>query len=140
MFLVDTSVWIDYLREKDNSVTQYFALLLDQGTPFGITGVIYQEILQGASSKSDLDFLTKYLSTQRFYHIKDNINSYQSAAEIYFSCRRKGITIRSTMDCLIAQIAIENDLILLHNDEDYYRIATVIPVLKSYKTKFSYSP
>lgn len=133
MFLIDTSIWIDFLREKNNPTTKYFTGLLEEEVPFGITGIIYQEVLQGAASKSDFDNLVDYLGTQRFYHLKDDIMSYQSAAKIYFDCRRRGFTIRSTIDCIIAQIAIENDLILLHNDEDYRHIATVTPSLKLHR-------
>ncbi len=133
MFLIDTSVWIDYLRDKNTPTTKYFTTLLDDEIPFGITGVIYQEILQGAASKSDFNYLVDYLGTQRFYHLKDDIVSYQSAAKIYFDCRRKGITIRSTIDCFIAQIAIENDLILFHNDEDFNKISAVAPSLKLHR-------
>jgi len=133
MFLIDTSVWIDYFREKNNAAVEYFSELLDEETPFGITGIIYQELLQGAASQSDFTHLVNYLGTQRFYHLNDNVTSYQEAAKIYFNCRRKGISIRSTLDCLIAQIAIENDLILLHNDEDYNRISSIVSGLKLFK-------
>lgn len=108
--------------------------MLDDEIPFGITGIIYQEILQEAASKTDFNQLVDYLGTQRFYHLKNDILSYQSAAKIYFDCRRKGIIIRSTIDCFIAQIAIENDLVLLHNDEDYNRIHAVAPSLKLHQT------
>src|ERR1700723_1438051 len=127
MFLVDTSVWIDYLREKNNTAVKYFNTLLDEEAPFGITAITYQELLQGARSKSDFDNLVDFLGTQRFYHPQDNVITYQNAAGLYFNCRRKGITIRSTIDCLIAQIAIENNLILLHNDQDFHHISTVLP-------------
>lgn len=135
MYLVDTSVWIDYLRKNDNSAVRHFQNLLDDGAPFGLTGLIYQEILQGAATKPDFDRLVEYLSTQRFYDVLDNMATYQAAAELYFCCRRKGITIRSTVDCLIAQVAIENELTLLHNDEDYSRIASVTQSLKLYPVK-----
>lgn len=135
MFLVDTSVWIDYFREKNNPTTKYFATLLDDEVPFGITGIIYQEILQGAATKSDFKYLVDYLGTQRFYHAADMLLSYQEAAKLYFDCRRQGITIRSTIDCFIAQIAIENALVLLHNDEDYNRIAGITPSLKVHQSK-----
>ncbi len=135
MFLIDTSIWIDYLREKNNPTTKYFTSMLDDEIPFGITGVIYQEVLQGAASKSDFNYLTDYLGTQRFYHLKDHVISYESAAKLYFDCRLQGITIRSTIDCFIAQIAIENDLILLHNDEDYHHISTVASSLKLHGSK-----
>ncbi len=51
---------------------------------------------------------------------------YARAASIYFTCRRKGITVRSTIDCLIAQIALEHDLFLIHNDSDFDAMAPVI--------------
>ncbi len=46
MYLIDTSVWIDYFRERENNVTKQFSTILDEGLPYGITSVIYQEILQ----------------------------------------------------------------------------------------------
>ena len=53
-----------------------------------------------------------------------------AAAGIYFDCRRRGITVRSSNDCLIAQTAVEYDLILLHNDEDFRRIRKVLKNLR----------
>ncbi len=135
MYLVDTSVWIDYLREFDNPPARHFASLLDQDIPFGLTGIIYQEVLQGAATVDDFKSLKEYLGTQQFFEHENDLQSHQEAAEIYFNCRRKGITIRSTIDCLIAQVAIEHNLILLHNDEDYVRIASVVPQLKLYPNK-----
>jgi hypothetical protein len=61
-----------------------------------------------------------------------SVNITQSAARIYFGCRKKGITINSTVDCLIARTAIENDLALLHNDADFDRMRRVAP-LKVYE-------
>jgi predicted nucleic acid-binding protein len=129
VYLIDTSVWIDYFRETENASTEKFISILDRNLPFGITGVIYQEILQGAVSEKDFNRLRDYLSTQRFFHPIDEIETHESAAKIFYQCRKKGITIRSTIDCLIAQIAIEHDLVLLHNDQDYNRIHSVIPEL-----------
>lgn len=130
MYLVDTSVWIDYLREKDNQQVQYLIDILNKGLPFGITSIIYQEILQGARSRQDFNSLTDYFSTQRFFHPKEEQLSYQAAADIAFTCRTKGINLRSLVDCLIAQIAIEHDLILIHNDKDYVQISKVFTKLK----------
>lgn len=62
------------------------------------------------------------------------VDSYSQAANIYFTCRRKGITVRSTVDCVIAQIAIEHELILLHNDKDFENIAKVFPDLNLWKS------
>jgi predicted nucleic acid-binding protein len=130
MYLIDTSVWIDYFREKNNQSVQQLNQILDDDMPFGITGLIYQEILQGSMSTNDFVMLRDYFSTQHFFHPKDNIVSYQMAAKIYFDCRRKGITIKSVVDCIIAQIAMEQNLILLHNDSDYIQISKVLPKLR----------
>ncbi len=130
MYLVDTSAWVDYLREKDTDAAGLLAEVLDRGVPFGITASIYQELLQGAATPEDFAELVEYLGTQRFYHPKDPIDSYREAALLYFRCRRAGVTIRSTIDCLIARLAIERDLLLLHNDRDFANMARVVPELK----------
>lgn len=130
MYLIDTSVWVDYLRDKDNMPVKTLNWILDNQIPFGITGLIYQEILQGALTAADAEKFQIYFGTQRFFHPEDEILSYQHAAKIYFDCRRQGITIRSTIDCLIAQIAIENNLILLHNDVDFIQIHKIASKLR----------
>jgi predicted nucleic acid-binding protein len=86
--------------------------------------------LQGVSSQREFDRLSEYLGSQRFYHPKDPIGSYREAAWLYFRCRRAGVTVRSAIDCLIAQVAIEHDLLLLHNDQDFNRMVEVIPALQ----------
>lgn len=65
------------------------------------------------------------MKNQRFYHPVNPLKTHQAAAHLYFTCRQNGITVRS----LIAQLAIENDLILLHNDKDFQYMAKVIPEL-----------
>ncbi len=62
--------------------------------------------------------------------LKDPVLSYQTAAQYYFNCRAKGVTIRSTINCLIANVAIEHDLWLLHNDKDFIQLNKIVPLLK----------
>lgn len=124
-------MWIDYLRERETVGSERFAEALEIGTPFGIIGVIYQKVLQGAANESDYGRLAEYLGTQRFYDSRDPVSSYAEAARIYFRCRVAGVTVRSTIDCLIARIAVEHDLVLLHSDRDYENMARVIPELKT---------
>ena len=126
MILVDTSVLIDLFKGNDNKAVCVFREVIQQQVPFAITSLTYQEILQGARTRKEYTILNEYLSTQRFFHPKDQLVSYAGAADIYFSCQRKGVTIRSTIDCLIAQIALEHDLFLLHNDKDFTAMAPVI--------------
>jgi predicted nucleic acid-binding protein len=124
--LVDTSVMIDYLQGNGNDLVLRFQYILDNNIPFGINLFIYQEVLQGVKTEKDFEKVKKYLDTQRFYTLKEEREPYASAAKIYFKCRKKGITIKSTIDCLIAQTAIENNLYLLHNDSDFDNIAKVV--------------
>jgi predicted nucleic acid-binding protein len=130
MYLVDTSIWLDFFRNRSTQAVIQFEEILDHNLPFGITSVIYQEVLQGADSLKDFMKLQDYLATQKFYHPLDPILSYEQAALRYFNCRRQGITIRGTIDCLIAQIAIEHNLRLLHSDRDFTQMATVNKNLK----------
>ncbi len=125
MVLVDTSVMIDYLRGNEDDTILTLQRIIDNNIPFGINSFIYQEVLQGVATEKDFIKVKKYLGTQRFYELKDKRESYASAAKIYFQCRKKGMTINSTIDCLIAQTAIENNLYLLHNDLDFDNIAKV---------------
>jgi len=132
-YLVDTSVWIDFFRQRKTLAVDKLYQLIEFNQNYGITALIYQEIIQGASSETDFYNLSNYLTSQIFFSPKYPLETHQQAGHIYFNCRRKGITIRSTIDCLIAQIAIEHDLILLHNDKDFEQIAKVFPDLKLWK-------
>jgi predicted nucleic acid-binding protein len=125
LVLVDTSVMIDYLRGNEDDKILTLQHIIDNNIPFGINSLIYQEVLQGVATEKDFIKVKKYLDTQRFYELKDKRESYASATKIYFRCRKKGMTINSTIDCLIAQTAIENNLYLLHNDSDFDNIAKV---------------
>lgn len=135
MWLIDTSVWIDFLRGEENAPVIQLKELLRNNVPFFLTAVIYQEILQGADSEKRFDQYRDYFGTQRFVHPADQLDSYHEAAKLCVQCRKQGITIRSTTDCLIAQIALENDLMVLHNDRDFELMATVITNLRIFKPR-----
>lgn len=128
MILVDTSVLIDYFADRDNEEVEKFQKILDRGNPFGICLPVYLEVLMGAKNDEEFKMLDSHLSTHHFYHLKYDNFSYEQAAKIYYKCRKQGFTIASTIDCLIAQTAIENDLYLLHRDRDFDRIANVVPL------------
>ncbi len=126
MIVVDTSVLIGFLQKNDNLPVKRFKEVLKRDIPFAITAQIFQEVLQGAKTQKDYKRLKSYLETQIFYHPKDSIESYAQAARLYQKCRQQGVTPRSTIDCMIAQIAIEHGLSLLHNDKDFDRMANII--------------
>jgi len=93
MILVDTSVLIHFFKGVDSESSRRFRMVLQRGIPFGINSLIFQEVLQGAGSEKEYFTLKKYLETQRFYHLKDPIESFAKAAKIYVDCTKKGITI-----------------------------------------------
>ena len=133
MVLVDTSVIIDFLKGVDNSQVELLDTILDKKIPYGINDLIFQEVLQGARNIQEYRQLKEYLDSIPFYYLKQGKLSYECAAFMSYSCRRKGITIRSTIDLLIAQTAIENNLFVLHKDGDFENIAKVVPDLKIFK-------
>jgi len=130
MYLVDTSVWVDYINGTDTPAVEFLDALLLTPMAVGITDLIFMEILQGAKSKAGFEKLQRYFSTQQFYRFADSQSSYAAAALMFFNCRRKGITVRSSIDCLIAQCALENKLILLHHDKDFNRLEKIVPQLR----------
>jgi predicted nucleic acid-binding protein len=128
MILVDTSVLIDFLKGFQTEGRDKFEVVLHRKIPFGITSFILQEVLQGAASEKEFLLLKKYLLSQKFYHPKDPVDSFARAARIYMDCRKQGITIRSTIDCIIVQTTLEHDLFLLHNDSDFNAMVKVVPI------------
>ncbi|MGB9812724.1 MAG: type II toxin-antitoxin system VapC family toxin [Thermovenabulum sp.] len=132
MILVDTSVLISFLKGVNKEQVRKFEEVIQKNIPFGINYFIYQELLQGAKNEKEFALIKNYFSTQKFYDLKYGARSYENAAKLYIKCRKKGITIRSTVDLLIAETAIENDLYLLHDDNDFSLIAKVDERLKEY--------
>jgi predicted nucleic acid-binding protein len=130
VYLVDTSVWIDFFKARANPAVQRLKSLLESGLEVGLSAIILQEILQGTSNQQQFVKYRSYFETQPIYLHPDPVKAAIAAAQIYFDCRRRGITVRSSNDCLIAHTAMENGLILLHNDEDFRRIHKVVKALK----------
>ena len=130
MYLVDTSVWVDYIRGRDGPHVGFLRDLLSNPLAVSITHLIYMEILQGARNPASYERLQNYFGGQRFVGFDQPLASHAAAARIYLDCRRHGVTVRSSLDCLIAQCAMESNLTLLHHDRDFTRIAAVTPALR----------
>ena len=130
MFLVDTSVWVDYLRGNVTRQVDALKELLAGDLIVGIAPIILQEILQGADSDERFEKWRKYFSGLCCYSPADPVASHVAAARLYQDCRHAGKTPRSSNDCLIARIAIEHDVVLLQDDRDFAAIASVAPQLR----------
>lgn len=136
MILVDTSVFIDYLKGQTNESTKKLDFLLESKIPYGINDFIYQEILQGSRNVEEFTLLKEYFETIPFYTLQYGKESYERASMLHLLCKQNGLTIRSTIDLLIAETAIENNLFVLHNDKDFTLMSKVIKDLKIYDEKF----
>ena len=128
MIIVDTSVLIPFFRGDDTKPARRMREIEEQLVPFAIPALCCQELLQGARDLREWKLLSRYLETQELLTVHDPWQSHSAAARIYFDCRRKGITIGSAIDCLIAQLVLESDGILLHDDVDFERIKAVRPL------------
>ena len=125
MILVDTSVWIEVLRDKKGKIVRAFRerIAADVCVFCRFTQL---ELLQGSKDEMEWEQLNDYLSTQ--YYLEAMDKTWKEAARIYFELRRKGIPLSSPVDCCIAQIAIESTVLLLHQDEDFEKIAQIRPL------------
>jgi hypothetical protein len=128
MILVDTSALVPYLKGKNTSASDYLHAVLAREIDILFPPEVVQEVLQGARDPMEWRSLMDYLLTQEMALPRDPLLAHVEAARIYFDCRRRGITIRSSVDCLIAQRALEHDLALLHQDRDFDAIRRVRPL------------
>lgn len=128
MILVDTSVLVGFLAGHDTPGARYLERLVGEQAAFYLTPLVVQEVLQGARDEAQWALLSEYLQSQMLVDAIDAPRSHVEAARIYYDCRRRGVTVRSTLDCLIAQIALEHGLALLHEDRDFENIRRVRPL------------
>jgi predicted nucleic acid-binding protein len=121
MVLVDTTVWIDFFAGRDESHVMTFQELIESEEDLSLCGVILAEALQGIRSDADFIITRQYFGDLIFLPMRQT--TFVQAAEIYRSLRKKGVTIRKPVDCMIASVAIEYDIHLLHNDRDFNHIS-----------------
>ena len=117
MLVVDTSVWVDYFNGVENPPTNFLHNALD-ATPILIGDLILTEVLQGFRHDPDFEKVRRMLAKFTQANMVDIRLAVQSARNYRF-LRQNGITIRKTIDSLIATYCIENEHELLHNDNDF---------------------
>jgi predicted nucleic acid-binding protein len=130
MLLLDSSVWIDSSRGVASAATR-FVEAREEREEIATTGIIFQEVLQGATSERSYRALRAALHGALALEANE-FSTYELAAQLFRHARRKGLTIRSANDCLIAAIAMEHGALLVHNDRDFFALAQVHPQLQIY--------
>jgi predicted nucleic acid-binding protein len=128
--LIDSSVWIDFLRGVGTGETRLLQETLQQGEPLWLAPPILQEVLQGADSPQRFDRWDRILGELPMIVDGDIRGLTRETAKLYARCRWQGFTPRSANDCLIATYAIRFELPLLHRDRDFEHIAKVERKLK----------
>ena len=119
MVLVDSSVWIDYLSPQISEIDQKLETLIRPNNQVVITGIIFQEVLQGIRNQHSYQLTQKIM--QRFPFLIPNTEIHLKAAEIFRTLSMKG-KIPSTVDVLIAALAVENRIPLFTLDKDFRTI------------------
>lgn len=129
MLLVDSSVWIDVTRGSDTDAARFVAQRQEE--ELAVTGVVFQEVLQGAIDDGVYDRLRAMLMGLLLLEPRE-FSTYEIAAQLHRRARAAGLTIRKPTDCLIAALALEHGALLVHNDRDFVLLAKVEPALMVY--------
>ena len=119
VILVDTSAWVEFLRDTGSVVCDLVEELL--AADIAVCEPVRMEVLAGARDETHLFDLRRLLA--RAAVIPTQTTDYEDAAALYRRCRREGETVRKLMDCLIAAIAIRAGVPILHNDADFDALA-----------------
>ncbi|MFQ5742591.1 MAG: PIN domain-containing protein [Acidobacteriota bacterium] len=121
MTLVDTSVWVDHFRGRHSPAAAYLSELIEEEEDICTCGIILTEVLQGIRANA------QYRRTRRLFlhlvYLPARQSAHLLAAHIYRSARKRGVTIRRSVNCIIAACAIEARVPLLHRDRDFDEIA-----------------
>lgn len=121
MILVDTSVWVDFFSRSTSRAGAELRRMIADAEPFALSGVIVSEILQGL--KRDVDQIEKHLS--QWEMLKPlGFSTYREAAAIFRLGRAKGFSL-TTVDTLVAAVALDHRAVLFTVDQDFARIARI---------------
>ncbi|MEX2480091.1 MAG: PIN domain nuclease [Gammaproteobacteria bacterium] len=124
MILIDTSAWIEFLRDTGSPVCQRVDDLL--AAEIATSDAVRMEVLAGARDEQHLQRLRRLLA--RASTLPTEPVDYDAAAALYRSCRQQGHTVRKLIDCLIAAVAVRADVPVLHLDADFDVLARYTPL------------
>ncbi len=118
--LIDTSVLVALFKDRSGVAAHALRNILD-GRDYCLTRFTQMELLQGARDEKEWLRLSDYLADQDYLEASEE--TWAAAGRLYFDLRRKGLTVRSVIDCCIAEIAMAHGATLLHNDRNFATIA-----------------
>ena len=115
--LVDTSAWVDFFNGHPSPEADTLARLIDEEVDLLTCGVIAAEVLQGLKRTKTLRAIEGHFLEMDWLTPREP-ETYVQTANLYRELRSLGVTIRSTIDCLIARLAHEHKVLLLSKDRD----------------------
>lgn len=120
MLLVDTSIWVlaQHGRFDFQVVTE----------PLATCPAVMLEALRGAPNRGAYDELREVLLATTLFDDPTPFSRFEEAALLYLRCRDAGVTIRSSIDCLVAATALAHDVAVFHDDRDFEQIRRVVPL------------
>lgn len=127
MIIVDTTVWIDFLEARGTAFDRHLTELLQSDVPIALVDIVYCEILQGIRD-DDIYHRTRASLLAHPILRPGGLETFETAANLYRTARRRGMTIRRSVDCLIAATCLEAAAELYHNDRDFDALARVSPL------------
>ena len=124
--LVDSTVWIDFFHGRETEQTGKLEQCIQNRDDICCCGFVLTEVLQGIRNE------TEHIAARRHFenliYLEDDRTTFELGATIYRELRRKGITIRNSIDCLISAVVIQHGIHLLEKDRDYRFIDQYYPL------------
>lgn len=124
--LVDSSVWIDFLRGVSSHQTERLVGLIETREDLCICGFVLTEVLQGIRDEK------QYVATkevfERLIYLESDKSTFELGATIFRNLRRNGVTVRNSIDCFIAATVVQHNVCLLESDRDYLHIDKHYPL------------
>ena len=126
MMIVDSNTWADFSNGIDSPHVQRLDAALEQEEDIAVIPIIVTEVLQGFRTESGFERARDLLVS--FPTIHPAMDCYVRAARLFRSMRRKGITVRGAVDCIIAQVCLDAEIQLLSPAADFEHIARSTPL------------
>lgn len=127
MIVVDTKVWIDVLNDVGSAGARRCVELIERGEPVALTDVVLTEVLQGLRDDHEARLVERRLRAFPILRL-EALDDFVLAAALFRQARAAGVTIRKTIDCLIAAPCVRTGATLLHADADFDRLASCTPL------------
>ncbi len=126
MIIVDSNTWVDYFNGVDSPHAGHLDVVLREEEDLGLLPIIVTEILQGFRTDSGFEAARRVLVALPVIH--PTLDCHVRAARLFRSLRKKGVTVRGTVDCVIAQTCLDIEAELLSPDSDFENIARHTPL------------